>query len=277
MSALAVIARDLGATVTGSDRADSPFLARVCAAGIDVRTGHDAAHVPPGDDVALVVSTAITACNPERAAERDRGRREIHRGELLGELSRLRRTIAIAGTRGRTTTASMAAHALLRAGWEPSYVIGADLRATGSNAGWGPGDWLVVEADESDGSLLQLAPEIALVTSIDLDDRAPPGSHAQLERAFAAFLRNGLRVIVADTPAAEAFLDRVEIVDAAFFGATDVELHADGSRFGWAGVEVSLAVPGAGNVANAAAALTACVVAGAEPEQLAGTLADFTE
>jgi UDP-N-acetylmuramate--alanine ligase len=275
MSGLALIALRLGATVTGSDRADSPYLARVRAVGIDALIGHDASNVPDGDDVELVVSTAIGLENPERAAARSRGLREIHRGALLGELSRLRRTIAIAGTHGKTTTSSMAAHALMGIGWDPSYVIGGELRTTGTNAGWGTGDWLVVEADESDRSFLELSAEIALVTNIELDHHTTYASHVDLEKAFAEFLRNGLRVIIADTPEAEAFLDRAEIVDAAFFSATEIELHPAGSRFRWAGEGVSLSVPGEHNVSNAAAALTACVVAGAEPSQLAGTLADF--
>ena len=275
MSGLALIAHALGAAVTGSDRADSSYLARVRAAGIEPAIGHSARNVPAGEGVELVVSTAIAATNPERAAARERGLREIHRGELLGELSRLRRTIAIAGTHGKTTTASMAAHALMRLGWEPSYVIGGALRTTGTNAGWGSGEWLVVEADESDRSFLQLAPEIAVVTNIELDHHTTYPSRAELERAFAEFLRGGLRVVVADEAEAEAFLDRAAIVDAAFFGATEITLDAAGSRFTWAGVQVALSVPGAHNVDNAAAALTACAIAGAEPAQLAGTLLDF--
>ncbi len=275
MSGLALIARALGAEVSGSDRADSPYLVRVREAGIAARIGHDAANVPAGDDVELVVSTAIGADNPERAAGRERELREIHRGELLGELSRQRRTIAIAGTHGKTTTASMATHALMRIGWEPSYVIGGALRTTGANAGWGAGDWLVVEADESDRSFLHLSPEVAVVTNVELDHHATYPSHADLELAFAAFLHNALRVIVADGAEAEAFLDRAEIVDAAFFCASEIALHAGGASFGWAGQRVELCVPGAHNVANAAAALTACVIAGADPAELAGTLADF--
>jgi UDP-N-acetylmuramate--alanine ligase len=275
MSGLALIARSLGATVSGSDRAPSPYLDRVRDAGIEPAIGHDAANVPGGDDVELVVSTAIGTEDPERAVARERGLREMHRGTLLGELSRLRRTIAIAGTHGKTTTASMATHALMRLGWEPSYAIGGALRTTGANAGWGTGEWLVVEADESDRSFLELAAEIALVTNIELDHHTTYASHADLELAFAEFLRGGLRVVVADTAAAEAFLDRVGIVDAAFFGASEIALHPGGSRFVWAGEEVALSVPGAHNVANAAAALTACVLAGAEPAQLAGALADF--
>jgi UDP-N-acetylmuramate--alanine ligase len=275
MSGLALIALKLGAAVSGSDRADSPYLERVRDGGIDAVIGHAAGNVPDGDDVELVVSTAIGAANPERAAARERGLREIHRGELLGELSRLRRTIAIAGTHGKTTTASMATHALMRIGWEPSYVIGGALRTTGANAGWGAGEWLVVEADESDRSFLRLSAEVAVVTNIELDHHTTYASHIELERAFAEFLGNGLRVVVADAAESEAFLDRVGIVDAAFFGATDIVLHESGSRFAWAGETVALSVPGAHNVANAAAALTACVIAGANPEQLAGTLRDF--
>ena len=275
MSGIALVAAALGATVTGSDRAESPYLERVRAAGIVPVLGHDAANVPAGDDVELVVSTAIPAANAERAAGRERGLHELHRGALLGELSRRRRTIAIGGTHGKTTTSSMAAHALLALGWEPSYVIGGELTTTGTNAAAGAGDWLVVEADESDRSFLELRSEIAVVTNIELDHHTTYPSVADLEEAFRAFLCNGLRRVVADTPAAEAFLDRVGIGEAAFFGASEIELHGGGSCFVWAGRQVELSVPGAHNVANAAAALTACVIAGAHPKVLAGTLADF--
>ena len=280
MSGLALIADALGAAVTGSDRASSPYLERVRAAGIAAVVGHDAANVPAGDDVELVVSTAIPPANPEYIAALERELRVIHRGALLGELSRLRRTIAIAGTHGKTTTASMAAHALLALGWDPTYVIGGELRrpgqsASGTNAAFGSGEWLVVEADESDRSFLELAPEIAVVTNIELDHHTTYASHAELELAFAQFLRNGLRCVVADTQLAEAFLDRVGIDEAAFFGASEIELSPDGSRFAWAGQPVTLSVPGAHNVANATAALTACVIAGARAGDLAGTLADF--
>ena len=280
MSGLALVADRLGATVTGSDRVDTPYLERVQAAGIEARIGYDVANVPPGDDVELVVSTAIDAANPERAAGRARELREIHRGALLGELSRLRRTIAIAGTHGKTTTASMAAHALAALGWDPSFVIGGLLRppcaaAPATNAALGGGDWLVVEADESDRSFLELSPEVAVVTNVELDHHTTYASKVELEQAFGAFLRNALRCVVADTPDAEAFLDRVGIVEAAFYGAADVELREDGARFVWAGETVALAVPGAHNVANAAAALTGCAIAGARAHELAGTLADF--
>jgi UDP-N-acetylmuramate--alanine ligase len=133
----------------------------------------------------------------------------------------------------------------------------------------------VVEADESDRSLLGLSPTVAVVTNAELDHHTTYGSVAELELAFAGFLRNGLRRVVADTQGAEAFLDRAGIVEAAVYGASEIELHAGGSRFRWAEQDVTLAVPGAHNVANAAAALTACVIAGAKRSELALALADF--
>jgi len=280
MSGLALVAHAMGAHVSGSDQASSPYLERVLEAGIRAQVGHDAANLPDGDDVEIVVSTAIGGANPERTAARERGLREIHRGALLGELSRLRRTIAIAGTHGKTSTASMATHALIALGWEPTYVIGGELRppgetGPGTNAAYGAGEWLIVEADESDRSFLELEPEIAIVTNIELDHHTTYASHVELEQAFGEFLRNALRRVVADTPEAEGFLDRVGIVEAAFYGASEIELSAAGSSFTWAGQRVTLAVPGAHNVANAAAALTACVIAGAPRSHVAGALADF--
>src|SRR5918992_6140628 len=147
MSGLALVAHSLGARVTGSDRAESPYVERLRAAGIQPVLGHDAANYPVGAE--LVVSTAIPEENPELSAARAGGATVLHRGDLLGEVTRLRRTIAVAGTHGKTTTASMAAHVLIETGHDPSYLIGGELRPTGANAAWGTGEWLVVEADES--------------------------------------------------------------------------------------------------------------------------------
>ena len=156
----------------------------------------------------------------------------------------------------------MATHALMRIGWEPSYVIGGELRTTGVNAGWGTGDWLVVEADESDRSFLQLSPEIAVVTNIELDHHTTYASHVELEQAFARYLRNSLRVVVADARRRR----RSSIAPRSSTRRSSVRRTSCSRRvaraFSWAGVEVALAVPGAHNVANAAAALTACVIAG---------------
>ncbi|HEV2753880.1 MAG TPA: cyanophycin synthetase, partial [Solirubrobacteraceae bacterium] len=250
-------------------------LERVRAAGIAPALGHDAAHLPPGDDVEVVISTAIPPDNPERVAARERGLPELHRGELLAQVSAMKRCIAVAGTHGKTTTASMAAHALLRCDLDPAYLIGGELRSTGVNAAWGEGEWMVVEADESDRSFLRLRPELAVVTNVEFDHHATYASQAEVEDAFADFLAAVHRPILWDAPEAQALLDRAGVAEAAFFRADDVDLGPDGSTFTWARQRVRLAVPGAHNVANAAAALTACVLAGAPAERLAGALEDF--
>jgi UDP-N-acetylmuramate--alanine ligase len=258
LSAYALAARALGAEVTGSDRAESPYLVRVREAGIAPRIGHDAANLPEGEGVELVVSTAIPAGNPEIEAARDRGLRVMPRAELLGELSREKRTIAVAGAHGKTTTTSMVAHALLRCGLDPAYLIGGTLSTTGTNAAWGSGEWLVVEADESDRSFLSLHVEIGVVTNVELDHHTEYGSTLELEEVFRRFLSGAPRAVLpADEPSVLA-------------------LRGDGDvrRFdGWAGPP--LAIPGEHNRRNAAAALEACVLAGAEREAAAAALATF--
>jgi UDP-N-acetylmuramate--alanine ligase len=271
MSGLALVARALGATVTGSDRADSAHLARVREAGVDAAIGHDAANVPPGEDVEVVVSTAIPADNPERVAARERGLSELHRGELLAQVTAEKRCIAVAGTHGKTTTTSMIAHALLAIGADPAYLIGGELRTTGSNAGWGTGEWVVVEADESDRSFLRLAPEIALVTNVELDHHTTYGSRAEVDAAFAEFLAAAGRRIVWDRPDLRALAGP----DAERFDVHDPDLRPDGVRFGFDGLEVRLAVPGVHNARNAAAALTAIRAAGEDVAAAAAARAVF--
>src|SRR5215217_8145165 len=185
MSGLAIVARELGATVTGSDQAESSYCGPLRAAGIEPVIGHDAANLPEG--VEVVVSTAIPEDNPELAAARDADATVLHRGELLGELSRMKRTIAVGGTHGKTTTASMAALALLETGREPAFVIGGELRAAGTNAAWGAGEWAVIEADESDRSFLKLARQVAVVTNVELDHHSTYSRLSELEDAFAEF------------------------------------------------------------------------------------------
>jgi UDP-N-acetylmuramate--alanine ligase len=260
MSGLALVARELGAEVTGSDRApDSPYLRH---AGFTVAAGHDAANVPPGAEV--VVSSAIAPDNPERQAGR-----ELHRADLLGEITRLRPTIAVTGTHGKTTTSSMIVHALRGAGRDPAYLVGGEVRSTGSNAGWGTGEWLVVEADESDRSLLKLAPRVAVLTNAELDHHATYASQRDVDETFRAFLAMADDVILGDEPGLERFEGTAAV-------ATDVELEPGGSRFRYQGVDVHLAVPGAHNVRNAATALAACALAGAEPARAAKALEGFT-
>src|SRR5215207_1561386 len=185
MSGLALVASQLGATVTGSDLAESSYCTPLRAAGIEPLIGHDAANVPEGAEV--VASTAIPRDNPELVAAREAGAAVLHRGELLGELSRMKKTIAVGGTHGKTTSASMAALALIESGREPAFLIGGELRAAGTNAAWGGGDWAVIEADESDRSFLKLAREVAVVTNIELDHHSTYAGLSELEDAFAEF------------------------------------------------------------------------------------------
>jgi UDP-N-acetylmuramate--alanine ligase len=260
MSGWARVAVQLGATVSGSDRADSPALAKLRALGVEVHVGHDGANVPPGADV--FVSTAIPADNPERVA------RAQPRAELLRELTSLKKVIAIAGAHGKTTTTSMAAHALLGAGAQPGYLIGGALRTTGENADWGAGKWLVVEADESDRSMLALDVDVAVVLNIELDHHATyGGSLAQLHAVFDTFRAGAGATVVAPELARAG--DAVFAID-------DLRLEPGGSRFTWRGHEVVLKVPGEHNARNAAAALEAIRVAGAADEaQAVAALATF--
>ena len=272
MSGLALVAHALGATVSGSDRAaGSPYVAPLRALGIEPFIGHDAANLPAGAE--LVVSSAIPAENPERVAARERDLRELHRAELLGELTRLRPTIAVSGTHGKTTTSSMLVHALRGCGMDPGYLVGGAVRSTGSNAGWGAGEWLVVEADESDRSLLALAPTIAVLTNAELDHHTTYSSQRDMDETFRAFLALADRaVVVWDRPRLLA-LAPAGVTLASFDAAP--ELTESGSRFTLDGVAVELSVPGAHNARNAAAALTAARLAGADPEAAAVTLRDF--
>ena len=264
MSAYAIVSRALGATVTGSDRAESPYLARVREAGIEPAIGHDAENVPPGDDVEVVLSTAIPADNPERAEAAARGLRILSRADLLAELTRLRPTIAVAGAHGKTTTSSMVAHALLACGLDPSYVIGGTLSTTGTNAAWGSGGWLVVEADESDRSFLSLDVDVAVVTNVELDHHTEYASRLELEGAFREFLANAPRAVLPET------------LVGLRAGQRDVTSPpGETVVFGpWEGPP--LAVPGEHNRANASAALEAAVLAGAPREGAAAALAGFT-
>lgn len=275
MSAYARAAHALGAELSGSDGASSPYLERLREDGVlDAHVGHDAANVPPGEDVELVYSSAVPAENAERAAARERGLVERSRAELLGELSSLRRTIAVAGTHGKTTTCSMLAHMLRAAGMDPGWLIGAPIGGGLANAHWGEGEWLVVEADESDRSMLSLSVEIAVLTNVELDHHTAFASLAELREAFAAFLsRASGAVVVWDRPELLALApDGAGLVP---FDLPAPTLLRDGSSFQWRGEQVRLAVPGAHNALDAVGALEAARLAEAEmPRAIAG-LGDF--
>ena len=268
MSGLAIIARELGAAVTGSDRAESSYTDRLREHGIEPVLGHRAENVPAGAEV--VYSTAVPADNPERRAAEGR---ELHRSELLAQIAALRRCLAVTGTHGKTTTAAMLVHILRGCGLDPAYVVGGELRDTGVNAGWGRGDWIVVEADESDRSLLQLWPEIAVLTNAELDHHSTYSSLLDLEDTLREFIgRATLGAVVWDRRgAAEAGPGRRVRLRRR---PTPRCRRAD-REFHWRGIEVSLAVPGAHNAVNAAGALTAAALAGADPARAAASLADF--
>jgi UDP-N-acetylmuramate--alanine ligase len=267
MSGLALIARTLGASVTGSDRAGSSYSELLREAGIEPVLGHRAENVPAGAEV--VYSTAIPPENPERRAAAGR---ELHRSELLAQIASLRRCLAVTGTHGKTTTAAMVVHVLRACGLDPAYVVGGELRDTGANAGWGTGEWIVVEADESDRSLLRLSPEIAVLTNAELDHHSTYGSRLDLEDTLREFMaRATLGAVVWDRPALRALCPPGALA----YDAPDVVVGACGSSFDWRGLEVSLSVPGVHNAVNAAGALTAAALAGADPGRAARALADF--
>jgi UDP-N-acetylmuramate--alanine ligase len=297
MSGLAVVCAGLGATVTGSDRSESTYMERVRGAGVEPSIGHDAANLPEG--VEVIVSTAIGDGNPELSLARERGQKVVHRGELLAELCAEKRLIAIAGTHGKTTTTSMTVWALRGLGEDPAFFVGGEVPGLGpdgapANAGWGESEWVVAEADESDGSFLRLDPEIAVVTNVEMDHHSKWGSLEPLVEAFVGFAAKS-RVTVLPAPSREA--GAVEEVRAALAdpapdrvrtfgriadrtanspeggdrtaGVAEFSLDAPGPE------ELELAVPGAHNVLNARAALAALGAAGFDLDRAAAALADF--
>ena len=264
MSGLALVCHRLGATVTGSDRAESSYMERLRAAGIEPSLGHDAANLP--DDAEVIISTAIGADNPELALARERGIAPIHRGALLAELCAGRRLIAVAGTHGKSTTTAMIAWALRGIGADAAFFVGAEVPGLGpdgadANAAWGEGEWAVAEADESDASFLDLRPEVAVVTNLELDHHSRWATLADLRAAFRDFLAPAGGVVLP----ADGTLD--ELAPA---GET---VGFDAERPGPA--ELTLAVPGAHNRANARAALAALGLAGFDLAAAAEALASF--
>jgi UDP-N-acetylmuramate--alanine ligase len=299
MSGYARAVHALGASITGSDRAETPYLARLREEGVlDAAIGHDAANVPCGEDVELVHSSAVPAENPERAAARERGLPDRPRAELLGELSALRRTIAVAGAHGKTTTSAMIVQILRGEGLDPGWLIGSSIGQGLANSHWSEGEWLVVEADESDRSMLSLRVEIAVLTNVELDHHASFRSLAELREAFAEFLSHASDAIVlwdrpdllalisaerralAGSPPAVAPPGIAAPAGAApklvAYGDPGLLEGTAGARFRWREREVKLAVPGAHNALNATAALEAAVIAGADERRAPAWLAGFT-
>jgi len=203
MSGIAAVLTRLGHTVSGSDLKSWRGLERLRFLGVDVHVPHDAACLPDGLD-AVIVSTAIPATNPEVLAARQRGVPVLRRAEALSAIVDTRRTAAISGTHGKTTTSTMTTLILRAAGWHPSFLIGGEPNEVGSNAAYDEGEWLVIEADESDGTFIEIAPEAVILTNVEPDHLDHYGDMAALEAACARYLSTapGPRVACADDPGA---------------------------------------------------------------------------
>lgn len=292
MSAVALLLVARGLAVSGSDARESAVVAALREAGVRVHVGHDAANQAGADT--LVVSSAIRESNPELAAARARGARVLHRSQALAALMADRRTVAVAGAHGKTTTSAMVAGVLTAAGLDPSYAIGAAVEGP-VGARHGDGDVLVAEADESDGSFLAYAPQVAIVTNVEPDHLDHYGTQEAFEDAFASFARRivpgGELVVCVDDAGARrlagrARADGVRVVgygtspDAVVRvgtwravgdgGAVEVTDTRDGTS-----AVLALQVPGAHNGLDAAAAWTAARSLGVPSDVAVAALAQF--
>src|SRR5580698_532358 len=275
MSGIAEIMLRIGYAVHGSDAKASANTERLESLGAKIFIGHDAAHLDGAS--AVVFSTAIKADNPEIMAARDRRLPLVRRAEMLAELMRLQFSVAVGGTHGKTTTTSMIACLLDAGGMDPTVVNGGIINAYGANAKVGEGDWMVVEADESDGTFLRLKSTVAVVTNIDPEHLDHYGDFDAVRKAFQDFVENipfyGFAVVGTDHPEVQAMAARVEnrrLVSYGFnpqaeFRATRLAMGPDGARFdvvvtpleGEAVTISDLHLPMAGehNVLNALAAI----------------------
>jgi UDP-N-acetylmuramate--alanine ligase len=212
MSGIAEVLLNLGYAVSGSDLKGSDTTRRLAALGGRIAEGHAAAHVADADVV--VTSSAVRRDNPEVAEARARKIPVIPRAEMLAELMRLKYGVAIAGSHGKTTTTSMAAHLLAHAGMDPTAVVGGKVNGFGSNAKLGKGDYMVVEADESDGSFLHIPPTIAIVTNIDAEHLDHWRTEAALRKGFVDFVNRvpfyGMAILCIDHPVVQSLLPEVE-------------------------------------------------------------------
>ena len=284
MSAIATVLAAMGHHVSGSDLKDSAGLRRLEAAGVRVHVGHDAAHVEGADLVA--VSTAIPEHNPEVVAAKERGIPVVRRAEILAAIAATRRCIAVSGTHGKTTTSSMLALALVQAGLEPSFIIGGELNEIGGGAVWDDGDLFVVEADESDGTFVELPADLAIVTNVEADHLDYYGSLDAIEAAFDRFLdAPGPNVVCADDPIA-ARLGQAH--GAVLYGTSadaDVRIVNPVSERAGASFtlvrgnevigDIRLPIPGLHNMRNATAATIAAMALGAPFEACQAALARY--
>ncbi|QOR48437.1 UDP-N-acetylmuramate--L-alanine ligase [Trueperella pecoris] len=288
MSVVGQLLLERGHVVVGSDRNDSANLRRLAAAGATVYVGHDARQVDPAATV--VVSTAIKETNPEWQVAKERGQDIIHRSQALAIAAADKDFIAVAGAHGKTTTSGMLAVAFDQLGRDPSRAIGGSLAGGASGAHLGSGTMFIAEADESDGSFLNYAPRVALVTNVEPDHLDHYGSVDAFHEAFAKFAGRiefgGLLICCADSPGALALAHRArdEGIRAWTYGrGKGLENHAaiedtsTGARIVFNGkpIELELAVPGRHNILNATGALLVGIELGEDPAQMAGALAKF--
>jgi UDP-N-acetylmuramate--alanine ligase len=294
MSGIAEVLRNLGYLISGSDLSDSSTLRRLQGLGIKTYVGHAAGHIVGAD--AVVTSTAVQADNPEVLAARKRKIPVVPRAMMLAELMRLKQGIAIAGTHGKTTTTSLVASVLAEGGLDPTFVIGGRLNSAGANAKLGSGDYIVVEADESDASFLNLMPVMAVVTNIDADHMETYGhDFNRLKGAFLDFLHRmpfyGTAILCVDDPAVREIVPDVQcpitsygLSDDAQVRAIDVravgpQMHFTVQRRNGVtlpDLKVVLNLAGMHNVLNALSAIAVAVELNVPDEAVLKALAEFT-
>jgi len=293
MSGIAEVLFNLGYVISGSDLADSVTLKRLAGLGIQTYIGHAAANVDGAD--AVVTSTAVQADNPEVLTAREKHIPVVPRALMLAELMRLKQGIAIAGTHGKTTTTSLVASVLAEAGLDPTFVIGGRLNSAGANARLGQGDYIVVEADESDASFLKLSPVMAVVTNIDADHMETYGhDFARLKQAFVDFLHRmpfyGTAILCTDDPAVQDIVPQVTCpitsygfnegaqVRAVNVRAVGGQMHFTVQRRNGvvlSDLDVVLNLPGRHNVLNALSAIAVAVELNVPDAAVQKALAEF--
>ncbi len=290
MSGIAEVLLEQGYKISGSDIANGPVLQRLQEKGATTMIGHDAANIRGADVV--VTSSAVPETNPEVQAARENKVPVVPRAEMLAELMRFRQGIAIAGTHGKTTTTSLVSAVLVKAGLDPTFVIGGIVASEASNARLGSGEILVAEADESDASFLQLTPMISVITNIDMDHMETYGNNfEQLKQTFVQFIHKlpfyGLAIVCCDDPVIREITDKFNrrtlsygLCDGAEIQAVNVQQHGcntsfDVVRYGELAGRFTLAMPGTHNVLNALAAIAVASQLSIDDEAIRTALKEF--
>lgn len=295
MSGIAEVMHQLGYKVQGSDIAEGYVVEGLRKIGIPVAIGQKAENL--GDAAVIVISSAVSRGNPEVEAAIERRLPIVRRAEMLAELMRMQKTIAVAGTHGKTTTTSMIAAVLDAGGMDPTVINGGIINRYGSNARLGKSDWMVVEADESDGSFLRLDGTIAVVTNIDPEHLEHYGGFDEVKKAYCEFIENvpfyGLAVMCVDHPEVQALISRIRdrrIVTYGFSALADlradnVTVEPDGTRFDAVALQrdgsrrtiesIKLPMPGRHNVQNALAAVAAAIELGIDDDKIREGFARF--